>query len=679
MSLASKSQNHARSQLRSLLASLAAAVALACVARREREETRDVVVETKTSTIDNEVGVVEFLEPQTEPARAEPPWRTVRVWLAGLPDVPETEAEQNDGDCPVVAWEWFDAEGQRWADLEPISEQGISIDLRGGLRNAERLRLLSASWRGERFRPIAGSEWLDLGTEDELVAPFERAPSTSLVVRNDVTGELISPVELRLDGGDEPYSWAKEYVIDPIYETREEWSSLTTQPIELESLLPAVLGQGGRVNWRVRGEGFAERPISVALDSGGTHELRLTPVASVQVKWYVPEVLEEVGARSDLRLSILLDPTSATDAKSGAQDVVRELPSRTFEHLTPRFGSDERGAYRWLELPRIAAGTHQLELRLPRQGAVDETLLAKASFVVTEGEAAKVELVNAFGADALPARIGFDFVIPAEFRRSGFSTLTLQRIGVSHPQWTRSTLDFDPASGRSSSALLSPGSYELDLSGDLNFRAELSVESGVSERRRIELPPPTRFRVRFVADRGGELGLPQAFPWSACFGSANSREFIAICEKGAPGTFELRSPSDQIELRPPREGSFHFVGGATQRLTGGGEHLVQLVRAPRVRLQLLRDGRRIAVPLGLKVIKRKSSDPSRPETDGLPPQRVERPAPGAQEELQLWFPGPGTYELHLSSLEGYAPLPRVLVRVGESDDRVVELKLEPKR
>ncbi|MCY3002689.1 MAG: hypothetical protein NTV21_12880 [Planctomycetota bacterium] len=636
-------------------------------------------METTTPPIDNEVSAVEFLEPKIEPPRAEPAWRSVRVRLEGLPELPETDEELRNDDCAVVAWEMFGPDGHRSADLEPISDGSIEIDLRGTLRDAERLHILSASCRGRRFRPVAGSEWLSLGTEGEPVAQFERAPVTSLVVKNDVTGELISPVQLRLDGGDEPFSYIKEYVIDPIYETREEWCSRAAQPIVLEALVPAVIGQGGRVNWRVRGEGFAERRISVALDSGSTHELRLAPVASVQVKWYVPEVLEEVGARSDLRLSIVLDPTSATDAKSGAQDVVRELPSRTFEHLTPRFGSDERGAYRWLELPRIAAGRHQLELRLPRQGAVDETLLAKASFVVAEGEAAKVELVDSFAADALPARLSLDFGIPDDYGAARRAVVTLERTGDSQWGSTRCTLDFDPVSGRTSSVYLSSGTYELDLSGELTFHAQIRVDGGITERRRIELPAPTRFRVRFVADRGGELGLPQAFPWSACFGSANSRNFIAICEKGVPGTFELRSPSDQIELQPPRDGSFHFVGGATKRLTGGGEHLVQLVRAPRVRLQLFRDGRRIAIPLGLKVIKRKSSDPSRPESDGLPPQQVVRPAPGTPEELQLWFPGPGTYELHLSSLEGYAPLPRVLVRVGASDDRLIELPLVVER
>lgn len=673
--------------LRSLLAASLAAIVFVILATVEARA--GAVVREAQAPPASDDGAVTFLPPQVGAQE-----RVVRVRFEGLPEAAAVDATRVSSGRVAVAWELLGQGGERRAEVTTAERGELRLKLAGEWRKAKELVLHRVSAAGERLRPVPGSERLSLEKDGEVVVRLERAPRTSLVVRNDATGELVQRWDLKVQREDRllgafDVEVSSSAIVDDVTDSAlarsVDWIACGPTPVELEPLVSAETGLGERVKWDIEAVGFADCSISVALDSGGVHELRLAPIASANVRWQVPDALLALARDGQLRLALLLDPAdpyAVTDELAGAASppsAVQVLRAPASESFLPTFGTDERGPCYRITLTGLPAGEHELRLDRKRVGLVERRELASARFVAAPGQRATVELETSSGALELPSTLGFDFVIPAEYGNVLRSTLTLQRIVERKPGRSLTEVEFDSKAGRSAPVTLSAGSYELVLSGGLNFRTLIVVGAGVSERRRIELPPLSRFRVRFVADGGGDDGLPEAFPWSACFGDKTSRDFIAICEKGKPGTFELSSPSDQIELRPPRQGSIRFASGATVRLSGGGEHIVPVIRSPRARLQLVRDGRRVAIPLGLRVLQRVCVDPPRGSTDDPPPQRVTRPVPGAPEELQLWFSAAGTYELHFSTLEGYAPLPRLRVRVVEHDDLAIEVKLEPTR
>ncbi len=603
------------------------------------------------------------------------PWR---VRIEGLPLVPSREDDDYGEESPVVAYELVGRDGRSLREHHFVEDGFIEIRFHRKRFELAEVRVHGASANGVRFRPAKGFESLPLETDGERVLRYEPAPTTRLIVRDMETGEPIERGELELVRGDEPFNWEYESILEPLY-ARAKVQNFGRDPIGLDWCLPPILGLCGRVEFAVRAEGRAERRIAVALGSGGTHAIWLQRGAAVQLDWRIPEQLVDLGMSDSPKVLARLESEEETGILAVTSDppgsnVIEPRPQnhRWVEAVGSRL--EDQGPCRRARFEGLAPGTYIAHFSFAQEDLVQLTPLAQGRFAVESGQRVEVELESAFELEALPSRLAFELDVPAEYVDAPTRRVSLCRIEGGRTTNSRSSLSFDRRTGRTGPEFVSPGDYELTVSGDLALRTIVTVGAGTREIRRITIPSPQPFRVRLVTEAAHVGPLPTTLEWRSLLEIGHSRRNRSDAVSGQPGVFEFLAPSASIEVLLPRFGPLQLQNGDAQRLDGGGEHVVTLVPAPYLRFHLLRDGQRITVPLRFKVERSLSDSAGR----YLFQERI-RLESGFGEEQRVWFPEPGEYELKFRKLEGYEPLPNLAVNVSAGDDRLIELPLVVER
>jgi hypothetical protein len=443
-------------------------------------------------------------------------------------------------------------------------------------------------------------------------------------------------------------------------------------------MLPFATDSEGLLQLRVSAEGWAARSIELNLDAGGTHEVRMQRGGRVQVRWTVPGELRSVlWPTTDWpSLYVQLRPIGRAES----------APILNLKGATPTsFGanvwrrnrktdpSDEVEA----SVKDVAPGEYRAAMQVFGSGLTRPRELAAGTVTVRADEATEVELTTLPKIDFPAPEWTFEVVVPAEY--SDVRKLSI-RVDRSEPiaGLDRSNRAFilaretEPRVWQSAAIRADPGTYLVGVSIDGTCAVDVELAGSSETPIRVVLPVPRRYLVRLQSRRSEMPPLPRSLYFRA---SPSLEDVRGKRVDHSQASYEILASGQAIEVALPAPGSMRLAEGEWVRIEGGGEHVLDVVPGPCVRLVLHENGEPHDVGASFGMVRARGPDGRRRSLD----TRRVQPSPGSAHELLVWFRESGEHELEFNSISGFEPLAPLKLTVTEGAERIAHIDLVRKR
>lgn len=555
--------------------------------------------------------------------------------------------EREQVSCEVLRSEWS-------CELPFVAEDTTEIVIEGLVAG-------NRMWRvhpdGERLR-------VDLAQPP--VIRLRQAPPPRLRVLDARTGEPLARFRAKL---------ANEGGLEKLRGFGRKWGhEFDHQPLELHPQTAGEVHPADGLAVLVAAEGYVATSVPIEFGSGETHVVRLARGGSAEVRW--TPVSDPLWLRFDSgrgSLSLAVDPVEGTGAWRAGERHVRWQPVDERNHIEPRHSNDLRNPPALLvPVDGLPAGEHRAVL-LHRSNLLSEsTEVAVASFRVKVGVRSDVWLEEVPGATELDRPLQIEFTLPPQFGSSTGARVLLQR-RLKNEWGEEASLKLVEGSWRSETVSARPGKFLATVRGPCTFSQEFEFVEGAGPL--VVLPPPEllqRVVVRVSNAVPGEAPPSEKLLWRRL--AEPGRTFVALPLAEPPIVHEFGSDQFPCEVRFSAESQFELMDGPWVKLERGGESSISCVEKPRVRLRFQTDGTEVTVPLLMSV--HFNTSPRGQENALQDRVRVGTFRPN---ELRVWFPEPGTYELVFRKLRDFEPLPPLRVNIGARHDQLIELPLIRKR
>ncbi len=523
----------------------------------------------------------------------------------------------------------------------------------------EEVLVLHAFARRRNWRPADGCEALGGDAEAGALVRLQPFPQNSLELVDASKGDRILRCVLELEPSGE---------------------RMSGDDGALHALRSSRTDARGILRLRIFADLYAPRSIALDLTRGGAHVVRLVRSGGVAVRWNVPEDLRTKLGRSlfergfEFRVEPVFVPSPVLDDEFAPQraDVLTKRLLQPLLRSMPEAGPvSVRGEARGLLAGeyRVVASTLALPLTKPRD-------LVAASVVIRSSEVSEVELVNLIELELPLPKWTVELVLPEDYGSPKALSLVLRPPDAAAGQFRFGTLELSQQESsrtwRSGRFSADRGTFTAELSLDPSSRAQVAFDGPSDSLVRVEFPRPFRYQVRLRSRAHQAPPLPRRVQWRTASPDPKAENHVV---RQGEGSIEIATVAPAIEVALTGATPFRLAGASWARLEGGGEHVLDLVPGPHVRLAVLDEGRPVDVPgLLLSVRATKSSARSRL----LFAERIDAPRGDVSEAL-LWFAEPGTYELTFPKLLGFEPLPPQSVEVVAGRSPVLTLDLVRKR
>lgn len=538
-----------------------------------------------------------------------------------------------------------------WSCVLPFMPEDIaSVEVVGVVRR-ERL-----------WHSVDGSATLPLDFTTEPVIRLELAPVTTISVVDAKTREPIQRFRLGAEGGGASTGQGAL--------TRDEGLKFSTRRLELHpydewNVLP---GESGTLI--VSADGYADAAVDVAIGSGIAHEVRLARGGSVLLRWELdsnaPSVwfVDRAGT-----LKLAVERIEAAEAEHASQRIRSEVLN--WDEIEPELSfADEESRLHELELEKLVEGLvpgkYHAALTHVSSGFLGVTRLAEAQFDVRAGRRPEVRLLNVVDTQAVNVPLELEFATSVGVGPPQGERVRLCR--SNEDDWgTAEPLALVDGTWRTQAVLVRPGKFRVSVRGLRTFEHEFEFPPNSPSLVVLPVPALQHFRVSLAPISGGAVTAKERLRWSSADGSG---EQDAQRVAGAPGTSEFYTDRVPVKVLLSSSSKFQLLAGSSLELVRGGEHQLRCIEKPRVRLRFRNGVDDATVPFHLDVRFTKSP----PGAWHALQDRVR-----ALNELHVWFPEPGQYELTFQQLKDFEPLPPLRVNIGARHDQLIELPLVPKR
>ncbi|NUP94662.1 MAG: FHA domain-containing protein [Planctomycetaceae bacterium] len=320
----------------------------------------------------------------------------------------------------------------------------------------------------------------------------------------------------------------------------------------------------------------------------------------------------------------------------------------------------------------LEPGEHIATLSLRARPCESALAIATARFLVHAGERTEVRLERLPATPSADPLVRLEFLGDTRFLRDGAGAVSVRkRIGMG---WSDSqALSFRPDSAETEPTRMEPGAFELTVTGAAAFRRTFEVLGATDQLVLIELASLRRIRVSLDAGAASSELLPRTLRWCRVEDRANENR---VHSRGSElGTFELLSASLPIELWLYDERQLRFAEGQRVRIEQDGDVRVRMVENPRLTLRFVDDQRRFHAPRYASVFTRFC-----PGGNELAlAASIGKDSSGSIDEVRVWFPEAGAYELELPEFEGFESLAPLSVHVIADAVPMFEVPLVRKR
>lgn len=613
--------------------------------------------------------VLPAAEPASETQSAEP--TTGIAWSGTVNfEVERTDTELAQPSLPSVgelSLTFRNRDGTTERVRTPVQGKTWRCELPFRPESIDEVRVRGLVERSGVWRPAAGRETLPLEFDSLASVRLVRATPSWLRVVDARTGALLPQV--RLDFTQVQPSPTRHLSLD--------WGqSFRTQPIELVPHSPQATDLDGTWLVRVGAPGFVASALAVEFGTGRTYEVRLQRAGSARLCWPWPEdeAWQAAARARDARLQLSIDPVDPTptplDGPRGLEGSwSAETSSR--EHLTDR--APDAPLREWVqEAEGLEPGEHIATLSLRARPCESALAIATARFLVHAGERTEVRLERLPATPSADPLVRLEFLGDTRFLRDGAGAVSVRkRIGMG---WSDSqALSFRPDSAETEPTRMEPGAFELTVTGAAAFRRTFEVLGATDQLVLIELASLRRIRVSLDAGAASSELLPRTLRWCRVEDRANENR---VHSRGSElGTFELLSASLPIELWLYDERQLRFAEGQRVRIEQDGDVRVRMVENPRLTLRFVDDQRRFHAPRYASVFTRFC-----PGGNELAlAASIGKDSSGSIDEVRVWFPEAGAYELELPEFEGFESLAPLSVHVIADAVPMFEVPLVRKR
>jgi hypothetical protein len=557
----------------------------------------------------------------------------------------------------------FECFGRTYPEVVELSFDTFECVVPYADEDIERVRVLRASAQGGHWLPATGSETFAHEFDAPVVVRLMRAPPTRFKVVDARSGEMLDRFNVS--------------PLDRSARTRGV-ASFEKGPVTTERL-PFESGPEGLLRLRVSAEGWASRAVEFDLDAGGTHEIRMHRGGSVRVRWTVPDELSGALCRSldrpllHMRLHRVRALTSA-QAASGEDELNAGLFVSSAIQQDSKPGESASVS---ATLKGVAPGEYRAVLEVPEGGFTKVRELAMARAMVRAGESTEVELTTLPELDYPAPERTFDVLVPSDYGSIDALHVLLQ------PATPKDGLDLDgsrrllareiePRVWRSAPTRADAGSYIVTLSIDPMSAVPLEITERSDAPIRVVIPTPYRYRIRLQSQASEVPPKPRSMNWrSGSSVDSPSGERV----DGSRGVFEIITGCREIEVSLGASCSTRLARGEWVQVKGGGEHFLDAVPGPCVRLVLHENGEPYDVDAFFGMVRARGPNGRRRPLDT---RRVQS-FPGSAHELLVWFREPGEYELEFNSISGFESLAPLKLTVSEGPERIVHIDLVRKR
>ncbi len=529
---------------------------------------------------------------------------------------------------------------QLWSS-DTSSFKRFTID-RGHFRleveGAEQFELRSLTLDGRTALPERFHELIDVEGHPILLRAVWPA-SITLSVFDALTEAHLDQVELRMCD-----TWPEAGLSVP----SQRWSVRSTGNGRSPIVLEAEPEESRRSTCRflVRSPGYAWRPVTLDMRTGGTYEVRLERACTldVTIDGELPRTARHLSLyrRSGERYA----PTAQVDVGRGRQHELTDLPSGDFDlKLETGGGYRDRASLGEVSFELLAGASRSVTLETKARPPV---LGARLSGLVTIGEGWALEGLS------VCAELGGE-ALSGGARRHDLSRKQLRRA-----EGVERTFLFDFGE-------LQPGKYKVSVRNGLGneaFDVGTTVQLGPDGLTDValEVPPACRVQLTVTDSVSGEM-VDCTVIWMRL---GNQRRGGLRAMRGKPGAeiVEFLSPVGEFELitSNPEYGQVREMVTARPGLNSFS---YQVDRACRVRLSL-RDGE-VSVPWNDELVLELSHAGS-----GQGPQTWKQDAAACTYTLAE----PGRYLVASFELEGFEVVEGLEfdATTGETTEHVIELK-----
>ncbi|MCY3003292.1 MAG: hypothetical protein NTV21_15960 [Planctomycetota bacterium] len=601
-------------------------------------------------------------EPEEESAQPKPREGSGKVWkgrveFVGLGREFGTTLEERDLGINRLTL-GFECFGRTYPEVVELSLDTFECEVPFAEEDIERVRVLHASAQGGHWLPEAGFEMLSRDFDAPVVVRLVRAPPTRLKVVDARTGEMLGTFHLNSGQISAVNGWGRTFF--------QEIVDVGDLVEETES--------DGTARLRLSAEGRVTRMLEFDLDVGGMHEIRMERAGSARTSWTVPEELQPVlwSRRDRPTLHVQLQPDAGRGSPRGSPFDAPEL-SAVGSAVEQRESKDGLPASVSAKIQGVAPGEYRAVLQVSGTRFTKARELAAAMVVVRADETAEVELATLPDHGFPASEWTFEVVIPEGYGDFRNPRLVLRAPTPQRSSWTSLVArETAPRVWRSAPIRADPGSVLVGLSIDPTCEVPVELDGSPTTPVRVAIPEPLRFRVRLRSRTSEPPPLPSVLLWRSSPSNKNQPG-----ERVSPrdGVFEICAAGPAIEVALPHAVSLRLAEPGWVTLEGGGDHALDVVPGPCVRLALFDAGQPVDVGIAFASVRARGPDGRKRPLD----TRRVRPLPGAAHELLVWFREPGGHELQLNSIPGFEPLAPLKLTVSEGPERIVHIDLVRKR
>lgn len=552
----------------------------------------------------------------------------------------------------------FECFGHTYSEVVELSFDTFECVVPYADEDIERIHVVRASAQRGHWLPATGSETFALAFDAPVAVRLQRAPPTRLKVVDSRSGEMLEAFQISSRSPSGEFGWTH---------------SFQRQVVDVGELIEMVEPEG-RTEFQVLAEGWVPRSMNLDLDAGATHEIRMRRGGSAWVRWTVPDELRPaLWSRSERpSLHVQLQPIAVDEPPSSSPF---DAPKRcTFgSGVEQREAKDGLPASSSAKVVDVAPGEYRAVLLVAATRFTKTRELAAATVLVRADETAEVELATLPDHGFPAPEWTFEVVIPEGYGDVRNPRLVLRAPTPQLSSWTSLVArETAPRVWRSAPIRADPGSVLVGLSIDPTCAVPVELDGSPETPIRVAIPEPLRFRVRLRSRSSEPPPLPSVLHWRS---SASSRNQPGERVSPRDGVFEIRAAGPAIEVALPHAVSLRLTEPGWVTLEGGGDHALDVVPGPCVRLAQFDAGQPVDVGIAFGSVRARGPDGRRRSLD----TRRVQPSPGAAHELLVWFREAGEHELELNSVPGFEPLAPLKLNVSEGPERTVHIDLVRKR
>ncbi len=644
--------------------------------------------------------------PADEEGQAEEGMITISGRVIAL-DVEGVEHSLENGSFVPHVFEDVRGDGWRPGVAHRDDQHGAAVVVSGGqfqlaTEPGKKLQLCDLLLGGKRALPT--SDYYLESSQDRACDVLARwLSSPRLVVRDEETLELLSPVDIVKSGGRRHYLDEHPGLVQDVdFIYREEPTPVLLDPGLFLNL--HWLKQFSRVVW-VRSPGYAWRRVTLRFNEFYEAEVLLGPPAGLVVSVVAPPevfMLAEQGARLAkrgagmepvIRLRTDLDPSfhgAEYFEELLGEDGPEKISLRNRSSLMALLGrlreNEQLEGNVLMELP--LASEEKLVTDLPAKRTTvsielgyddDRQVLVWTSVELVAGEQAHVQLVlDQLPAYEEPVGVRGTLHLPSEWATRGVRLELVAKDSAGSMANPRTAIPLSrmrsvrsPEEGlyRWSAGKLVPGRY-MAIVSSLQFSQEVIVPPEGVDDVHIEVGAPATVTIK-VVDSGTGLAVPiEALHWTGSQSDAAESETFGIAKEGPDSeTYSLVAPAGRIELFCWSGASYYFYHEVHDVSPGEGELTLGLVRSCGVKITASGGA---SSPRGFALGNYVHVESS----DGEPGASTFQLFEDEDGNLLVQFSSPGQHVISFDAIEGFSTLEQLTVdvREGEFLERAVVLQ-----